>query len=199
MNLTNTDVLKLMTRLPVLGSRYQLKLDILLLKRLEQIEARFFKASGRFINQLHDLYDCLKDLQGPLDVDPKACLSIPMVAHTHSSNNAYRLLEDIKTGQYHNPHHYFKKDGQSRYDSFLDWYSNPQSLKEFIEGMMTLLGLYCKANPLEEETGEPYVFDRKFIGSSDVLDNFFGSIWLKYIIMDLLQAVTVVLRQRIGG
>lgn len=199
MNFTNIDVLKAMSRLPVLGNRYRLRLDTLLLQRLEMIEGRFFKASGRFINQLHDLYDCLQGVQGPLDVDPKACLNIPMVAHTNSSNDAYRLLEDLKTGKYHNPHHYFKKDGGRRHDSFLDWYSNPQSLQEFLDGMMTLLGLYCKANPLEEDSGEPFVFDKKYIGSSDVMDNFFASIWLKYIVLDLLQAVTVVLRQRIGG
>lgn len=199
MNFTNVDVLKALTRLPVLGSRYQLKLDALLLKRLEMIEARFFKASSRFINQLHDLYDCLKDLQGPLDVEPQACLSIPMQAHTKSSNDAYRLLDDLKHGRYHNPHDYFKKDGSIRHESFLDWYSTPQSLQEFIDGMMTLLGLYCKANPLQEDTGEPFVFDKKFLGSSDVMDNFFASVWLKYAILDLLQAVTVILRQRTGG
>lgn len=199
MNFTNIDVLKAMTRLPILGSRYRLKLDTLVLKRLEMIEARFFKSTGRFINQLHDLYDCLKDLQGPLHVDPKLCLNIAMVAHSKSSNDAYRLLDDLKHNRYQNPHDYFKRDGGYRHNSFLDWYSSPQSLQDFIEGMMTLLGLYCKANPLEEETGEPFVFDRKFIGSSDTMDNFFASIWLKYAILDLLQAVTVVLRQRTGG
>lgn len=198
MHLTKRDLLKWLSRLPVIGERYRSKLDHSLLKELEQIEARLTNGSAttRFDTQVHDLYDCLKGLEGPLPVNPREFLQIPMVSHTKSSGQAKGLLERLQQGLYINHDEYFVKAGAVRHHSFLDWYSNDESFAEFLDGMRTLLGLYCNLKPRD---ADGFQYDKKLALCNDVTETFVLSKWFKLVVLDLIQSLTAVLVQRTGG
>lgn len=198
MNITQHSVIKLLSAMPVIGNHFKAKLDIALLFRLRTIEARFSSASVRFSSQLHDLYDCLKDLETPVEIDVGLFHSSVMVTHTKTSNDAYRLIERLNLGGFINPEEYFKIAGSVKEHTFLDWYSNEYSFNEFLTGMMILLHVYCNNVPrAPSEDGTPYV--RKIVGCNEITETFMGSKEFKLLILDLIQSLIVVLAQRTGG
>lgn len=190
-------LLNVLGNLPVVGGRVKARMDKRILANLEIIEARFSSASVRFATQLHDLYDCLKTLQGPLEIDVKDFHRYVLVVHTKSSNDAARLLERLKVGAVIAHDEYYKPAGIGRHDSFLDWFSNEGSFNEFVEGVMWLLHIYCtNVSRATTEEGDPLGPRAE---CNEMTDEFMGSKWFKLLILDLIQALIVVFTQRTGG
>ena len=194
MTLTKSGVLKLLSGLPWVGPRYQQELERNLLMRLESIEARFSSSSARFADLLHDLYDCLKELEGPLHVDVSRCHNLYVVTHLKTSGDARRLLERIKIGAFINPDEYFV-GGQRK--PFLDWYSNAASFEEFVDGMTYLLAVYCSNTPRPGR--EDGLANVKPIECNEITTHFMAGRWFKVAILDLIQTLGAVLTQRTGG
>jgi len=198
MKLTQHGMLKVMSGWPVVGDHFQSRLDKSLLTRLETIEARFSSASVRFSTQLHDLYDCLKALKAPLDIDVSNFHNYVMIAHTKTSGDAHKLLDKLTNGVYVSHEEFFKSVGAGRRDEFLDWFSNEFSYNGFVSGMTWLLHVYCSKVPRgPDEDGIP--FTQKEIECNEVTETFIGSKWFRLLILDLIQSLIVVLTQRTGG
>lgn len=198
MKLTQHGVLKVMSSWPVVGDHFQVKLEKSLLLRLETIEARFSSATVRFQTQLHDLYDCLKVLKAPLEIDVRGFHDYVLVAHTKTSGDAQKLLEKLNDGIYIPHEEYFKSVGMGRRDQFLDWFSNEQSFNVFLTSMTWLLHVYCSRVP-RTPSEDGTVFVSKEIECNEVTEAFMVSKWFRLLIMDLIQSLTVVLTQRTGG
>lgn len=197
MDLAQHGIMKLLSGLPVVGHHFKAKLDKQLLVQLEMIEARFSNASTRFSTQLHDLYDCLKHLEGPFELEPRHFHTFELVSHTKTSNDAVRLLERLKVGAFVPNEDYFKSGGIGRKEKFLDWFSNEGSYNEFVSGMLWLLHVYCtNVSRVPSEDGDPFVVPAP---CNEMTETFIGSKWFKLLILDLIQSLTVVYTQRTGG
>lgn len=197
MKITQHGMLKMASTWPVVGNHFQAKLDKSLLVRLEMIEARFSSASVRFSAQVHDLYDCLKALQTPLDLKVGEFHSYDMVVHTKTSSDAQRLLERLTEGAFIKHDEFYKAGGASRSD-FLDWYSNSESFNHFVAGVTWLLHAYCSKIPRTPD-GDGHIFLSKEVDCNEITETFMASRWFRLLILDLIQSLVVVLSQRIGG
>lgn len=197
MQATQHGIMKLLSELPVVGNHFKAKLDKQFLVQLEMIEARFSSASTRFSTQLHDLYDCLKHLEGPFELEPKYFHTFELVSHTKSSNDAYRLLERLQVGAFIPHEDYFRSGGAGSKGKFLDWFSNESSYNEFVSGMLWLLHVYCtNVSRTPSEDGDPFVVP---VNCNEVTEAFIGTKWFKLLVLDLIQSLTVVFAQRTGG
>lgn len=194
MVITKPGLLKAMSGLPFVGTRCQTALDKFLLQQLDLIEGRFGSANARFVTQLHDLYDCLKDLQGPLEIDVRRSHGYAVAVHTKTSGDAQRLLDRLHQGFFINPDEYFTS---ARRTNLLDWYSNADSIQAFAAGMKDLLQVYCNNHPRPELTDGPAGY--REIPVNEVTENFVTSRFFKLVVLDLIQMLTAVLSQRLGG
>lgn len=196
MQLTQHGIMKLLSGLPWVGDHFKMKLDEALLVRLDAIEARFSSASVRFATQLHDLYDCLKDLESPLEIEVSRFHGFAMLTHTKTSKEAQKLLERLEQGSYVQPEDYFRSAG-AKHVNFLDWYSNEESVNAFVNQMTRLLIIYCTNNN-RSTVEEADVFVEP-VETNEVTELFMGTKWFKLMILDLIQMLSVILFERKGG
>lgn len=193
MGLTRKQKYGILGTLPFIGKYMRMQVDKATLKELRLIETQFASSTVRFDTLIHDLYDCLKDLERPLAVDPSRFHNYQFRVHTRSSKTISMYLERIYANENLNFDVYFGVYINSRPAEFLDWYSNEESLELFVDQMMGLLMLSCvrfKCDGYET---------LKVPESNAELDRLSSSRWLKLLIMDLIQVLATVLEERTGG
>lgn len=194
----NTGLARILLGSPFIGKRYRAMLNADVLERLKLIESRFSSPVVRFSGQLHDLYDCLKDLEDRLEITSSNFHGYELYTHTKSSKMACALLEQLSNDYTVNVENYFK-DGSARTKTeFLDWYSGEESLNDFVAGVNVLLFTYCSRVPkVPTPDGEPFV--GQDIQFNDTTETFISGRHFKLLLLDLIQTLTVVLEQRVGG
>lgn len=197
MKIKECDVLRLLSKLPVVGPHYKVKLDRSLRLSLLLIEGRFSNASTRFVTQMHDLYDCLKLLETPLNIKVNKFHGFALTMYTKSSQDAYTLLENIAADLPVSQEPYFNTSEQSHSSMFLDWFSNEHSLNEFIEHMRLLLHMYCESTPSHTKP-EGGVFKPTSFNCNEQTQAFVKGNQFKLLILDLIRVLNIVLTERIG-
>jgi len=193
MGLTRKQKYGMLGKLPFIGKYIRMQVDKATLKELLLIEKRFGSTTVRFDTLIHDLYDCLKDLERPLAVDPVKFHNHTFTIHTRSSKTIAVYLERIFENENLNFDAYFGLYVNSREVSFLDWYSNEESVEKFVDQMLGLLMLTCirfKCDGYET---------LKFTEGNVELERLSSSRWLKLLIMDLIQVLVTILAERTGG
>lgn len=193
MGLTRKQKYGLLGKLPFIGKYIRMQVDKATLKELLFIEKQFASSTVRFDTLIHDLYDCLKDLERPLAVDPIKFHNYQLLIHTRSSKTISVYLERIYGNENLNFDAYFGLYINQREAGFLDWYSNDESVEKFVDQMMGLLMLTLvrfKCDGYET---------LKVPESNDELERLSSSRWLKLLIMDLIQVLVTILKERTGG
>lgn len=194
----NASLARILLGSPIIGKHYRTKLDVAVLERLQEIESRFSSPVVRFSGQLHDLYDCLKDLEDYLEVNVGAFHGYELTTYTKSSRAACALLEQLSNDHTVTIENYFKDGNVRTKTEFLDWYSGEESLNDFIAGVNVLLFTYCSRVPkVPTPDGEPFV--GQDIQFNDTTETFISGRHFKLLLLDLIQTLTVVLEQRVGG
>lgn len=193
MGLTRKQKYGILGKLPFIGKYIRMQVDKATLKELLFIEKQFGSTTVRFDTLIHDLYDCLKDLERPLAIDPVKFHNYTFTVHTRSSKTIAVYLERIYENENLNFDAYFGLYINSRQASFLDWYSNEESIEKFVDQMLGLLMLACvrfKCDGYETLQGPE---------SNEELERLSSSRWLKLLIMDLIQVLVTILEERTGG
>lgn len=193
MGLTRKQKYGILGKLPFIGKYIRMQVDKATLKELLFIEKQFGSTTVRFDTLIHDLYDCLKDLERPLAIDPIKFHNYTFTIHTRSSKTIAVYLERIYENENLNFDAYFGLYINSREASFLDWYSNEESVEKFVDQMLGLLMLACvrfKCDGYETLQGPE---------SNEELERLSSSRWLKLLIMDLIQVLVTILEERTGG
>lgn len=193
MGLTRKQKYGILGKLPFIGKYIRMQVDKATLKELLFIEKQFGSTTVRFDTLIHDLYDCLKDLERPLAIDPVKFHNYTFTIHTRSSKTIAVYLERIYENENLNFDAYFGLYINSRQASFLDWYSNEESIEKFVDQMLGLLMLACvrfKCDGYETLQGPE---------SNEELERLSSSRWLKLLIMDLIQVLVTILEERTGG
>lgn len=194
----NTGLARILLGSPIIGKHYRAKLDTAVLERLRLIESRFSSPVVRFSSQLHDLYDCLKDLEDYLEIRAGDFHGYELTTYTKSSVIACALLEQLTNDHTVNPENYFKGGDASIHTDFLDWFSDEESLNDFVAGVSVLLFTYCSRVPkVPTPDGEPFVGLNVYF--NDTTETFISGRYFKLLLLDLIQTLTVVLEQRVGG
>lgn len=183
----------LIGRLPFIGKYIRKRVDLVFLKELQGIEERLVSPLVRFDTLANDLYDALKDLERPLELDPNLFHGYQLIVHSHSSNSVTSYLQRIFDNELLNIDSFFKLYSDPKTIEFLDWYSNAKSIELYVEQMTSLLGILCAKNKRDE--GAPLTV----AVSNPALDRMASSRWLRLLVKDLIQVLTVVLTQRTGG
>lgn len=183
----------IMGKLPFIGKYIRLQVDRGYLVELRSIEARFNGVLDRFDTLVSDLYDCLKDLERPLGIEANKFHNYGLVIHTRSSRTVTEYLERVYGNEFVNLDAYFSLYASSREVSFLDWYSNEESVEKYVDQMIGLLGLVCVQYKCEGY--ETLIVPE----SNETLAKLMSSRWLKLLIMDLIHVLTTVLEERTGG
>lgn len=193
MGLTRKQKYGMLGKLPFIGKYIRKQVDKATLKELLFIEKQFASTMVRFDTLIHDLYDCLKDLERPLAVDPIKFHNRQLVIHTRSSKTISMYLERIYENENLNFDVYFGVYTNSREAGFLDWFSNEESVEKFVDQMLGLLMLACVRFKCDgyETLNVPK--------SNDELERLSSSRWLKLLIMDLIQVLVTILEERTGG
>lgn len=198
MNITKRDVLKILSELPLGGKYFNKKLEKSILTELRLIESRFSLASSRFAVQLHDLYDCLKYLEAPINVKVENYHHLSMTIHTKSVTTACSLIDSLNKNYPVKVEDYFKTIGMGKQDFFLNWFSDENGFNTLLVDSLRLLLLYCSNVPrTPNKDGDPYL--TKKINCNPQTEMFIGSKWFKLLILDLIQSLCVVLEQRTGN
>lgn len=193
MGLTRKQKYGILGELPFIGKYIRMRVDKATLKELLMIEKQFASSTVRFDTLIHNLYDCLKDLERPLALDPNNFHNYALDIHTRSSKTISTYLERIYNNENLNIDTYFGVYVQSRQAEFLDWYSSEESVEQFVDQVMGLLALTCVRYKCDGyET-------LKVPESNAELDRLASSRWLKLLVMDLIQVLTTVLEERTGG
>ncbi len=193
MGLTRKQKYGILGKLPFIGKYIRMQVDKATLKELLFIEKQFGSTTVRFDTLIHDLYDCLKDLERPLAIDPVKFHNYTFTIHTRSSKTIAVYLKRIYENENLNFDAYFGLYINSRQASFLDWYSNEESIEKFVDQMLGLLMLACvrfKCDGYETLQGPE---------SNEELERLSSSRWLKLLIMDLIQVLVTILEERTGG
>lgn len=193
MGLTRKEKYGILGELPFIGKYIRTRVDKATLKELLAIEKRFDLPTVRFDTLIHDLYDCLKDLERPLAIDPNNFHNYELVIHTRSSKTISTYLERIYNNENLNFDAYLGVYVHSRRAGFLDWYSNEESVEQFVDQVMGLLALTCVRYKCDGY--ETF----KVPESNAELERLSSSRWLKLLVMDLIQVLATVLEERIGG
>jgi len=188
-------VLRGLSRFPLIGKRYQKKLDQLTVDRLASIREGFNKQGFTFQGQVHALYDCLQGFQVPSEMNPRDYLGIPITANIKSSSDGVEMLDVLLRGVHFSHYFYFNPSPQVAYRSFLDWCTNVESLQAFITDGTKLLAVYCLYFPIPG-TAQEQIDEQPELSEST--ETFLGSVWLRYLVFDLIEVVTLLLRQRLG-
>lgn len=180
-------------KLPFIGKYIRMQVDKATLKELLFIEKQFASSTVRFDTLIHDLYDCLKDLERPLAVDPFKFHNYGLVVHTRSSKTIALYLDRVFNNENLNFDVYFGLYVNSREVEFLDWFSTEESVEHFIDQMMALLVLSCVRFKCDG-------YETLQVPESNVeLERLSSSRWLKLLVMDLIQVLATILKERIGG
>jgi hypothetical protein len=193
MGLTRKQKYGMLGTLPFVGKYVRMQVDKATLKELLLIEKKFTSSTIRFDTLIHDLYDCLKDLERPLLVNPHKFHNYGCLIHTRSSKTIAIYLERIYNNENLNIDTYFSVYANSKQVAFLDWFSTEESVEQFVDQMMGLLVLSCirfKCDGYETLEAPK---------SNVALDQLVSSRWLKLLVMDLIQVLVTVLEERIGG
>lgn len=193
MNLKKAVGYRWLANWPIIGKVILRKIDIAMLLELQEIEARFALPSVRFVNQINDLYDCLKELQRPLQIDMSLFHDYVLAINTSSSRTISGLFERIADNEGLDLEEHFSKSG-SRVSKFLDWYSNEESVNYFINNTYTLVELYCSRNKRKDDPRE-----LKPIKCNEATERLLNSRWFRVLVNDLIQVLVVILSQRTGG
>lgn len=193
MGLTRKQKYGMLGKLPFIGKYIRMQVDKATLKELRFIEKQFGSTTVRFDTLIHDLYDCLKDLERPLAIDPLKFHNYTFTIHTRSSKTIAVYLERIFENENLNFDAYFGLYVNSREVSFLDWYSNEESVEKFVDQMLSLLMLTCVRFKCDgyETLQSPE--------SNVELERLSSSRWLKLLVMDLIQVLVTILEERTGG
>lgn len=193
MGLTRKQKYGILGKLPFIGKYIRMQVDKATLKELLFIEKQFGSTTVRFDTLIHDLYDCLKDLERPLAIDPVKFHNYTFTVHTRSSKTIAVYLERIYENENLNFDAYFGLYINSRQASFLDWYSNEESIEKFVDQMLGLLMLACVRFKCDgyETLQSPE--------SNVELERLSSSRWLKLLVMDLIQVLVTILEERTGG
>jgi hypothetical protein len=193
MGLTRKQKYGILGRLPFIGKYIRMQVDKATLKELLFIEKQFASSTVRFDTLIHDLYDCLKDLERPLAVDPIKFHNYQLLVHTRSSKTISVYLERVYGNENLNFDVYFGLYVNSRDVGFLDWFSNEESLEKFTDQMLGLLMLSCVRFKCDgyETLNAPE--------SNPELERLVSSRWLKLLVMDHIQVLVTILTERTGG
>lgn len=193
MGLTRKQKYGLMGKLPFIGKYIRRQVDKATLKELLFIEKQFASSTVRFDTLIHDLYDCLKDLERPLAIDPIKFHNYQFLIHTRSSKTISVYLERIYGNENLNFDTYFGLYINNREAKFLDWFSTEESVEKFVDQMMGLLMLTCVRFKCEG-------YETLIVPESNAeLERLSSSRWLKLLIMDLIQVLVTILEERTGG
>lgn len=193
MGLTRKQKYGMLGSLPFIGKYIRRQVDKATLKELLFIEKQFASSTVRFDTLVHDLYDCLKDLERPLAVDPGKFHNYQLTIHTRSSKTISTYLERIYGNENLNFDVYFGVYTNSRRAGFLDWFSTEESVELFMDQMLGLLTLSCVRFKCDG-------YESLKVPESNVeLERLSSSRWLKLLIMDLIQVLVTILEERTGG
>jgi len=193
MGLTRRQKYGVMGSVPIIGKYIRTRVDKATLSELLMIEARFGSSTVRFDTLVHDLYDCLKDLERPLGIVPAKFHGYQLAIHTRSSKTISEYLERVYENDSLNLDNYFSLYSTSRLTGFLDWFSSEESVEKYFDQMLGLLAFACvqlKCDGYET---------LKVPESNVALVRLASSRWLKLLMMDLIQVLTTVLEERTGG
>lgn len=196
MAITKLALLRLMSNWPFVGKKIRLTLANQLLDKFDLVEKGFSSPTIRFSHNLHTLYDSLEGFDYTLEEDFQAYHRLTLVAYTKTSGEAHRLLERLRGIGGPKVEEYFKDTMKEAPSPFLNWYSNKHSFEGFIGGTIWLLDLYTKMNPRSDDG---HVYTAKELAVSYSTQEFLSSKYFKLLVLDLIQALRIVLDLEING
>jgi hypothetical protein len=196
MAITKLALLRLMSHWPFVGKKIQHNLTQQLLEKLDKVEKSFGSPTIRFSTNIAVLYDSLEGFDFTLEENFTEYNRLALVAYTKTSGEAHKLLERLSGIGGPKVADYFKDTMKDAPSPFLDWYSNRHSFEAFIGGTISLLDLYTKMNP---SSNDGHVYTAKELAVSYSTQEFLSSKYFKFLVLDLIQALRIVLYLEING
>jgi len=188
-------VLKALFRFPLIGKVAEKKYCEEMLLELERFEARFFSSTVRFVDQIHDLYDCLERSTVSFNDDYNYVDGLVPKLHTRSSGRISTCLAKVFNNEIELLEVYFKTPDQSTQERFTKWYSNDPSTNYFLNSSLLLMGVYCHRNPRDED-GVVHD-DQKQLPWNPAIKHFITSPYFKLVVMDVISVMKVALDVRL--
>ena len=185
-------MLRLMSSWPVVGTHCRGKIAEHLLDAVNTVEANFNSKTIRFADNLAGLYHHLQGYVYPeLEEDFHLYRTLQLSTFSKTSGEAYRLLERIKEeGGPPDFEPYFRDGLPGASRPLMDWYSNQQTLEGFITEGILLLKRYTEVN-LRTDGGTEFTDQGPRVTYATL--EFFKTRYLKYLVLDLINALRLVL------
>lgn len=129
-----------------------------LMAEIERVYERFNSATARFIDTVHDLYDCLKGADIALHEDFRWFAYLSISTHTKTAAEAHELVRKVVDGYvFLKAEDHLKQSDHSQPSPLLNWYSHATDVQGFITLMMVVLENYCYHMPRDPEVGPEFV------------------------------------------
>lgn len=190
MAITRLKLLRFMSTWPLVGAGIKLRLNKELSDKLETVSKGFNSPKIRFSENLHFLYDSLQGLDIELEENFKAMANMELVTYTKTSAMASVLLYRLSEPGGCKLEDYFKETLKELPLPFLDWYSNKLTLDAFLGGTVTLLDLYTKMYPRDND-GHAYTATELKMNTHT--QEFLSGRHFKLLIVDFIQVLLLLL------
>lgn len=187
----------LLSTWPLIGKRFRKDYITQLLAQLDTVEKSFDKVMVRFSHNIHNLHNALQGFDCDIVDDYPHYKTLSFPAYTKTSNQALKLLQDIK--RHSNTTEletYFKGTLINPGAPFLDWYSNRESVLSFIGGTVELIKDYVEAVPYSDD-GTVFAGVPKEL--NHCTQEFVSSRYFKLLILDFINALRIVLYLEVKG
>lgn len=198
MTLTKLEVLKALTKFPLIHRWAGLSYHRELLSEIERIEARFFSATVRFADNIHDLYDCLLQATDVALVEDFAWFhTIELNTYTKTSGDAHALLFGLLNNKYPKTEDFFKEYEVRKMAGLLHWYSSSYTVESFMAAGLSVIGVYCEVNPRSSDLDGEDIFTKKPLRLNPSLAAFITSRHFRLMVDDLLTVTRLAISSQI--
>lgn len=187
----------LLSTWPLIGKRFRKDYIAQLLTQLNIVEKGFDKVMVRFSHNIHVLNNALQGFDCDIVDDYPHYKTLVLATYTKTSNQAYKLLQDIKRPTNTNEFSiYFNDTLIDPNTPLLTWYSNRESVLSFIGAMVELIRDYAEAVPYSDD-GTVFVGDPKEL--NHCTQEFVSSRYFKLLILDFINTLRIVLYLEVKG
>lgn len=128
-----------------------------LLTEVQRVHERFNSATARFVDTVHDLYDCLKGAEIALYEDFRWFHGLGISTHTKTAAEAYELVRKVVEGYvFLKAEDHLRQTDHAKETPFINWYSHANDYQGFITLMLVVLENYCYHKPRDPELGPQF-------------------------------------------
>ena len=165
----------------------------MVMEELDKVSKQFHSPMIRFATIVHNLYDVLQEARMPLNAHFEWLTTQVIPINTKTSEEAYRLLENLLQGRGVKPSLSFRSQEGFEPIPVDDWYSNTESVELFYDRALTMMQAYCEKNPLDPEWDE---VNKPTVNWNPAVMAFIGSMEFKLMIHDIIAVTRLILQSQ---